>query len=138
MSSLHEAAHAADATVGATGLQLAGAFFFGLVVGWFTYFVNRHRTEEVKLADVAALVAAIGGGAILALFPAGTDLFGAYGLGLAVGFFAYLLVLVILVATQSDKGWSFEYFLDGRAPRLPDGQQQSPGHPLGTHDHVLD
>jgi hypothetical protein len=137
MSALQEAARAADATVGASGLQLIGAFFFGVVVGWFTYFVNRHRTEEVKLADVASLVAAIGGGAVLALFPAGTDLFGAYGLGLAVGFFAYLLVLVVLVATQSGKGWTFEYFLDGRAPKLPAQQQQSPGHPLGTDENVL-
>lgn len=138
MSALQEAAHAADATVGATGLQLTGAFFFGLVIGWFVYFVNRHRTEEVKLADVAALVAAIGAGAVLVLFPAGTDLFGAYGLGLAVGFFAYLFVLVVLVASQSAKGWTFEYFLDGRTPQLRDGQQTSPGHPLGAHDQILD
>jgi len=68
----------ADAATKATTLQLVGAFLFGMVIGWFVYFVNRHRTEEVKLADVATLVAAIGAGAILVLFPAGTDLFGSW------------------------------------------------------------
>ena len=45
-----------------------GAFAFGLVIGWFTYFVNRYR-KEVALADVATIIGAIGGGAVLALFP---------------------------------------------------------------------
>lgn len=105
----------------ASALQLTGAFLFGMVIGWFLYFVNRHRTEEVKLADVASLIAAIGAGAILALFPAGSDLFGAYGIGLAVGFFLYLVVLVVIVAAQ--KSWTFEWMLDGRVPNLREGQR---------------
>ena len=56
-------------------LQEWGGFAFGLVVGWFTYFVNRHRKEDVSLADVATIIGALGGGAVLALFPAKSALF---------------------------------------------------------------
>ncbi len=123
----------ADAATKATTLQLVGAFLFGMVIGWFVYFVNRHRTEEVKLADVATLVAAIGAGAILVLFPAGTDLFGSYGIGLAVGFFLYFGVLLLIVAVQKkERGWTFEWFLDGRAPRLAENQERSGSHPMGS------
>ena len=96
----------------ASRLSLWGSFGFGAVVGWFLYFVNGYRTGEVGLGDVATLVAAIGGGAVLALFPAGSRLFGAYGLGLAAGFFGYLVVLAILVR-RSD-AFSLNWFLDGR------------------------
>ncbi|WP_412062041.1 hypothetical protein [Rubrivirga sp. IMCC45206] len=68
---------------------LAGAFAFGTVVGWVTYRTIR-RSETTGLADIAAVIGAVGGAAVLVLFPAGTALFGAYGIGLAVGFFGYL------------------------------------------------
>jgi hypothetical protein len=96
----------------ASRLSLFGAFGFGVVIGWFLYFVNRYRSGEVGLGDVATLVAAIGGGAVLALFPAGSDLFGAYGVGLAVGFFGYLVVLACLVWRSDSFG--LNWFLDGR------------------------
>ena len=116
----------------ASSLQFWGALLFGVVVGWFLYFVNRHRTEEIKLADVATLVAAIGAGAILVLFPAGTDLFGAYGIGLAIGFFVYLFILVLVLRGQRSHGWTFEWFLDGRVPKPLDTQTTSKSHPLGS------
>lgn len=126
---------AADAALEASTLQGVGAFLFGLVIGWFVYFVNRHRTEEVKLADVATLLAAIGAGAVLAVFPAGTDLFGYYGIGLAVGFFLYFAVLVAILASAAKKnnGWSFEWFLDGRVAKLGDDQRhpEGPSRPMG-------
>lgn len=129
MNAFHAAAEVATK---ATGLQLGGAFLFGVVIGWFVYFTNRHRTEEVKLADVATLVAAIGAGAILVLFPAGTDLFGAYGIGLALGFFGYFCILLLIVRRQKAKGWTFEWFLDGRVPKLSDQQilRENSGRPL--------
>lgn len=99
-----------------------GALAFGLVIGWFTYFVNRHRTDAVSIADVASVIGALGGGAILGLFPAKSALFGAYGVGLAIGFFGYFLLLVVMVLSQRGRGWTFEWFLDGRKPQ-PAGQQ---------------
>lgn len=79
-----------------------GAMAFGTVIGWFTYFVNRHR-GEVKLTDVATIIGALGGGAVLALFPQASRLFAAYGLGLAFGFFGYFIVLFRELNSATEK-----------------------------------
>src|SRR6266404_360014 len=75
-------------------IQLAGAFSFGIVIGWYVYYINRYRKSEVQLTDLVTLIGVLGGGAILAIFPAASALFGAYGVGLAVGFFAYFVFLI--------------------------------------------
>lgn len=93
-------------------IQLAGAFFFGTIIGWYVYFINRYRKADVQFSDVLALIGVIGGGAILALFPANTELFGAYGIGLAVGFFSYFLVLIYMV--RKSQSFDLDWFLDGR------------------------
>jgi hypothetical protein len=118
-------------------LQLWGAFAFGLVIGWFTYFVNRYRTGEVQLSDVLTLVGAIGGGAVLTLFQEGTDLFGAYGIGLAVGFFSYLLVLIVLVARSPN--FTGEWFLDGRRKTVEQGWTggDGSGRAMGREDQPV-
>ncbi|HEX8262216.1 MAG TPA: hypothetical protein VF547_05020 [Allosphingosinicella sp.] len=92
--------------------QVAGAFAFGALIGWYVYYVNRYRTGDIQIGDVVTLIGAIGGSAVLALFDRKTDLFGAYGVGLAVGFFGYFIVLAVLVKMSSnfDRDW----FLDGR------------------------
>ena len=41
----------------------------------------------MQLSHLVGLIGVIGGGAVLVLFPDSSDLFGAYGIGLAVGFF---------------------------------------------------
>ena len=110
-------------------LQLLGAGGFGAVVGWFVYYINRYRKAAVNLSDVVALVGAIGGAAILALFPAKSDLFGAYGVGLAAGFFGYFVVLLVMVRI-SDK-FAVEWFLDGRR-RKPTGDEIVPADIAGT------
>jgi hypothetical protein len=104
----------------ATFLQMLGAGCFGAVVGWYLYYVNRYRKDDIKLADVVTLIGAIGGAAVTTLFPAKTDLFGAYGIGLAVGFFAYFLILLVMVRI-SDK-FAVEWFLDGRRKDLAEGE----------------
>jgi len=109
-----------------------GAFAFGAVIGWFTYVVNRYRAE-VKLADVATIVGALGGGAVLALFPEQSTLFAAYGLGLAAGFFGYFVILVLLVLSQ--KGWTMAWFLDGRRPPLEDSLPSDGSRPM-TDDEL--
>ena len=80
----------------ATTFQLIGAALFGAVIGWFLYYVNRYR-KEVAIGDLATVIAAIGAGAILTLFPAKSDLFAAYAIGLASGFFTYFLILLFFV-----------------------------------------
>jgi hypothetical protein len=93
-------------------IQLWGAGAFGTVIGWYIYYINRHRREDVTATDLVTLIGIIGGTAVLALFPAQSDLFGAYGLGLAIGFFSYFLVMVLLVMISQNFG--ADYFLDGR------------------------
>jgi hypothetical protein len=128
--------YAVESAAQATTFQLWGAGLFGAVLGWFVYFVNRHRKEDVRLTDVAALLGAVGGAAVLALFPAGTDLFAAYGIGLAAGFFGYFLLLLAFV--WHSKTFGVEWLLDGRAPALAptetraDTRAFGPGQPDET------
>lgn len=120
----------AASEVKASTLQLLGAGGFGALLGWFLYFTNRYRTS-VKLGDVATLAGALGGAAILALFPAKTDLFGAYGIGLFCGFFGYFVVLSLLVwrSPNFDRDW----FLDGRRKKPSADQAIPPGTATTTH-----
>jgi hypothetical protein len=96
-------------------IQLLGAGSFGALIGWYVYYINRHRREEVSAADLVSLIGVIGGVAVLKLFPEGTQLFGAYGIGLAVGFFSYFLVM--LLAIWRSKNFTSDYLLDGRRKR---------------------
>lgn len=94
-----------------------GAFGFGLVLGWFLYMVNRYRTGDMALGDLTTVLGAVGGAAVTTLFGgASGDLFGAYGIGLAAGFFGYFLVLVVLVAASDN--FNADFFLDGRRRRV--------------------
>jgi len=102
-------------SVSATPIQFLGAAGFGAILGWYLYFINRYRRSDVKLADLATVIGVLGGGAIMAIFPARTDLFGAYGVGLFVGFFSYFLVLVRLVSVS--RNFDADWFLDGRRRR---------------------
>lgn len=100
-------------------LQLLGAGGFGALIGWYVYYINRYRKSDVQLGDLTTLIGVLGGGAVMALFPAKSDLFGAYGLGLFVGFFGYFLALVILVGVS--KNFDADWFLDGRRTPPPTG-----------------
>ena len=109
-------------------LQLIGAGAFGAVVGWYVYYINRYRKDDVQLSDIVTLLGAIGGAAVLALFPAKSDLFGAYGIGLAAGFFLYFFILVVLV--NKAPGFTAGWFLDGRAPKLGPNEITSQQKPM--------
>lgn len=100
-------------------LQIVGAAGFGAVIGWYVYFINRYRKGDVQLGDITTIIGAIGGAAVMAIYSKDTDLFGAYGVGLAVGFFGYFLSLIFLVGNS--KVFTTDYFLDGRRPNPPDG-----------------
>lgn len=69
--------------------HVLGAFCFGLVVGWVTYGILR-RSQRNVLTDITTVISALGGAAVTGLFTAESGAFGAYCIGLAVGFFWYL------------------------------------------------
>lgn len=102
----------------ATPMQLAGACGFGMLIGWYVYYINRYRKGDVQFSDLSTVIGILGGGAVLALFPAKTDLFGAYGVGLAIGFFGYFIFLMVWV--RISKNFNVDWFLDGRR-RQPKG-----------------
>jgi hypothetical protein len=106
-------------------IQLIGAGSFGTIVGWYVYYVNRYRTGNVQLSDLTTLIGIIGGGAVLALFKTGTDLFGAYGIGLAIGFFGYFVALLIMVSLTEN--FNVDWFLDGRRKAPTTDQIIPPG-----------
>jgi len=93
-------------------LESIGAGGFGALIGWYVYYINRYRTGDVQFSDLVTLVGVLGGGSVLALFPARTDLFGAYGIGLFAGFFGYFLILVAWVGASPN--FDIDWFLDGR------------------------
>jgi hypothetical protein len=93
-------------------ITIIGAGTFGALIGWYLYYVNRQRKSDVQLGDLTTVLGIVGGGAVTALFEAKSVMFGAYGIGLAVGFFSYLIVLIYMVA-RSDN-FDADWFLDGR------------------------
>jgi hypothetical protein len=115
----------------ASNLQLWGAAFFGALIGWYVYFINRYRTAEVQISDLVTLLGVIGGGAVLTLFPAKSDLFGAYGIGLFSGFFGYFVVLWVMVGKSPN--FSVDWFLDGRRKALAEDEMIGPEVKPTTH-----
>lgn len=114
-------------TESASLIQLLGAGGFGAIIGWYVYYTNRYRKGDIQLGDIVTLVGVLGGGSILTLFPACTDLFGAYGIGLFAGFFGYFLTLIILVRISPKFG--VEWFLDGRRKKPADDEINPPEGP---------
>jgi uncharacterized membrane protein YeaQ/YmgE (transglycosylase-associated protein family) len=68
-----------------------GAVCFGVVVGWITYRTLRRQGETVALSNIATVIGAVGGATVTGLFSS-KELFGLYSIGLAAGFFLYLLL----------------------------------------------
>ena len=85
---------------------LFGPFCFGLVIGWVTYRTLRRKTDAVAIGDIAAVIGAVGGAAITAMYKGGPA-FDSYAVGLAVGFFAYFVSGIVINKTamsQADGG----------------------------------
>lgn len=104
--------------MGTSSIQLLGAGGFGCIIGWYVYYINRYRKGDVQLSDLVTVIGIIGGGSVLSLFEAKTDLFGAYGIGLFVGFFGYFLTLIFLVGIS--RNFNVDWFLDGRRVKPTD------------------
>lgn len=73
------------------GLTLLGALGFGIVIGWVTNGALR-RAKRDGLTDITTVIGAVGGAAVTGLFSKETGAFGAYCIGLAIGFFYYVRV----------------------------------------------
>lgn len=67
-----------------------GAVCFGIVVGWIAYRTIRRQKQPVNISDLSAVIGAVGGAAVTALFA--ESLFAYYSIGLLIGFFGYLVV----------------------------------------------
>lgn len=117
-----------------------GAFSFGLIIGWYVYYVNRYRKGDVQFSDITTLTGAIGGAALLRLFDTSDanklspELFGWYGVGLAVGFFGYFVVLAVLVEKSSS--FNADWFLDGRR-KNPGSEEWGYGTDIAHTTHPM-
>lgn len=118
--------------------ETLGALAFGVVVGWVAYRTIR-RTQTNGLSDISAVIAAVGGGAVTALFPTGSKAFGAYGIGLAVGFFMYLIVSLFVAGKTGGLTKASEWLGEppGRSAAKPSigggtGIPPIPSRPAGT------
>jgi hypothetical protein len=81
----------------------------------------RHKKEHA-ISDIATVIGAVGGAAVVSLFPTGEGLFSSYAIGLTIGFFGYFLIFMILVAI--DKEVSIKDVLMGKK-----GKDGGPGLP---------
>lgn len=71
-------------------VEVIGALCFGFVVGWVTYRTLRRTGETVAISNIATVIGAVGGAAVVALYT--KELFAWYSIGLAFGFFTYLIL----------------------------------------------
>lgn len=99
-------------------VQLIGAGCLGVVIGWYLYYINRYRKDVIQIADLGTVITALVGGTITTFFNNSTELFGAYGIGLFIGFFGYFSVLIFMVYRSKEFG--IEWFLDGRRKKPTD------------------
>jgi uncharacterized membrane protein YeaQ/YmgE (transglycosylase-associated protein family) len=80
-------------------MEWLGPGCFGVVVGWVCYRTLRRKADGANLSDIAGVIGAVGGATVVALFK--NAAFDAYCVGLALGFFAYLVVAGL---TSKDTG----------------------------------
>jgi hypothetical protein len=81
-----------------------GALLFGLAIGWISYRTLRLTAGANMLSDIATIIGAVGGAAVITLLKDDV-LFGWYGTGLAIGFFVYFAVGLILYGPQEVRPW---------------------------------
>lgn len=103
-------------------LPVLGALAFGAVIGWYVYYINRFR-KDASAGDITTIVSALGGATITAIFKSEL-LFGAYSLGLGLGFFGYFAILILLVRLSPN--FNRDFFLDGRHKKLADDEERQP------------
>ncbi|MEV4174358.1 hypothetical protein [Nonomuraea sp. NPDC049709] len=103
-------------------MAVLGAICFGLVIGWISYGTMRRRQTSAGLADLAAVLATVGGGLVAAMLEL-PEVFGGYAVGLAVGFFGYLVLVTLLPGSK----WTGEP--SGRPTSTYDAQSSGSAEP---------
>jgi uncharacterized membrane protein YgaE (UPF0421/DUF939 family) len=73
----------------------SGPFWFGLVIGFVTYRTLVHK-KDAGISDIASVIAAVGGATVVALFPVAEGRFNDYAIGLALGFFLFLVFFQVI------------------------------------------
>jgi len=106
-------------------IGLLGAAAFGALIGWYVYYINRYRKSDVQFSDLTTIIGILGGARILKIIPSATPLFGAYGIGLFVGFFGYFISLLLLI--HSSENFNADFLLDGRRRELTGTGYYIPG-----------
>lgn len=102
-----------------------GAVCFGVTVGYITY-RTLVRSDKTTVADLAAVIGAIGGGAVTGLFnPDQGDLFGWYSIGLISGVAVFFLVHLLLNGRERTAAIMSLRTLD--APGLPEQDDRVSG-----------
>jgi bacteriorhodopsin len=66
-----------------------GMVCFGVMIGFITYRTLVRTTDNASINDLAAVIAAVGGGAVTAIVRPQTNFFGWYAIGLLAGFVLY-------------------------------------------------
>lgn len=97
-----------------------GSVCFGIVVGYITY-RTLLQTEKSQITDLAAVIAAIGGGVVADRFDdRGTDSFGWYSIGLLAGMAVFLVLHLVVTRDDNTDG-------GGRGRRLGGNRGRSGG-----------
>jgi hypothetical protein len=107
-----------------------GAFFFGLFLGWVLYRTLRLKAVVSGLAEIATIIGALGGAAVLALFKSDV-LFGWYATGLIIGFFAYFALDLLLYGKQEAQPWREVLAPPASAPVTPPTAPAPSGEDVG-------
>jgi hypothetical protein len=85
------------------GSMKSGPYWFGVVIGYVTYRTLKHK-KDAGISDIAAVIGAIGGATIVGLFPVVEGRFDQYAIGLAYGFFFFIVVFWVLAALYGPEG----------------------------------
>jgi hypothetical protein len=94
-----------------------GALCFGVAIGYVTYRTLVRKSEGVQISDLAAVISAVGGGTVTALFDRSqTDSFGWYSIGLLGGMAVYFVASLVLRGKQNWAGVMGEVILPDSEP----------------------
>src|SRR5580692_1871876 len=91
-----------------------GSVCFGLFVGYITYRTLARTADKTSISDLAAVIGAVGGGAVTTIVKPQTDNFGYYAIGLLAGFIIYAAVYA---AVNGKAEFAKVMGLPGRPPK---------------------